>query len=98
MTDLLKGFYTFYLYDFNPALNYISITTNPLIRWDCPSNFIPPGLTFPVVDPFNMGYCPSRHVRLNSNLGGEYKQAMQVALKRASSQLPIIKLFNVNKQ
>ena len=86
LTDLLLGFFSHYLYDFDPSFHYISITTNPLLRADCPTAHIPPGLSFPVVDPFNLGYCPSRHVKLHSNLDSEYRQAMQVAIDRIQSQ------------
>lgn len=48
-----------------------------------------------MVDPFKLDYCPSRQVRLYSNLDSEYKQAMKIALKRIESLKPIIKLFNV---
>jgi len=54
--------------------------------------------TFAVVDPFNHGYCPSRHVKFRSNLENLYHQAMQVAITRIILEEPIVNLYNVTEE
>ena len=57
--------------------------------------FLDPQYSFPLLDPFNDSYCPSRHLKLYTNLDGEYKQGFKVAIDRINNQQPIIKLYHV---
>jgi hypothetical protein len=45
--------------------------------------------TFAVVDPFNHGYCPSRHVKFRSNLENLYRIFLEE---------PIVNLYNVTEE
>ena len=79
---LLYEFFVFFLYEFDPASQVISVKEPSGFARKCQSDKLP----FSIVDPFDVHKNPGRHVKTNSVQHKQIMMQFRVALDRFTSK------------